>query len=57
MLRCCPDGGRYTLQEACPSCGEATRDPAPATFSPDDDYGEYRRRLKRMNEDADRGST
>lgn len=53
MLRTCTQCGRYTLKDDCPECGEETRDPAPATFSPEDSYGEYRRRLKRLDESDD----
>ncbi|MDD1721718.1 MAG: RNA-protein complex protein Nop10 [Euryarchaeota archaeon] len=37
----------YTLQEKCPTCGETTTIARPPRFSPEDRYGEYRRRLKR----------
>jgi len=37
----------YTLSDDCPECGEATENSAPAPFSPEDHYGEYRRSLKR----------
>jgi H/ACA ribonucleoprotein complex subunit 3 len=37
----------YTLGEACPACGAETVNSAPAPFSPEDPYGEYRRALKR----------
>lgn len=50
MLRRCPECARYTLQDACPDCETQTRDPAPARFSPEDKHGEYRRRLKRLDE-------
>jgi H/ACA ribonucleoprotein complex subunit 3 len=53
MLRTCSDCGRYTLQENCPRCGEQTRDSAPPKFSPEDKHGEYRRRLKRLDESDD----
>ncbi|MGQ0536589.1 MAG: RNA-protein complex protein Nop10 [Methanobacteriota archaeon] len=38
----------YTLHAACPRCGRPTGSPAPAKFSPEDPYGSYRRRLKRL---------
>lgn len=50
MMRTCPDCGRYTFQDRCPACDSTTRDPAPAKFSPDDTYGKYRRKLKRLDE-------
>jgi H/ACA ribonucleoprotein complex subunit 3 len=37
----------YTLSEACPDCGADAVNSAPAPFSPEDRYGEYRRALKR----------
>jgi H/ACA ribonucleoprotein complex subunit 3 len=36
----------YTLRGTCPECGGETRNTAPPRFSPDDAYGEYRRRTK-----------
>jgi H/ACA ribonucleoprotein complex subunit 3 len=47
MLRC-PKCEEYTLQEACPRCATRAKDPRPAKFSPEDPYGEYRRKLKRL---------
>jgi len=41
------DRSVYTLTEECPVCGGTARNSAPAPFSPDDPYGEYRRALKR----------
>jgi H/ACA ribonucleoprotein complex subunit 3 len=37
----------YTLSETCPECGTEAVNSAPAPFSPEDPYGEYRRALKR----------
>ncbi|MFC6722775.1 RNA-protein complex protein Nop10 [Halobacteriaceae bacterium SHR40] len=39
----------YTLGTECPACGNPAVNSAPAPFSPDDPYGEYRRALKRRN--------
>jgi len=39
----------YTLGESCPACGAPTENSAPAPFSPEDPYGEYRRALKRRD--------
>jgi len=47
LLRKCPHCNEYTLMETCPKCGGATVMPMPAKYSPEDRYGEYRRRLKR----------
>lgn len=33
------------MQEVC-KCGEKTENPKPARYSPDDSYGEYRRKAK-----------
>jgi len=37
----------YTLKDSCPACGAPCVNPAPARFSPDDHYGQYRRRMKK----------
>lgn len=37
----------YTLSASCPDCGSDAVNSAPAPFSPEDRYGEYRRSLKR----------
>ncbi|HJX04911.1 MAG TPA: RNA-protein complex protein Nop10 [Thermoplasmata archaeon] len=47
LLRKCPSCTQYTLRETCPKCGGTTLMPIPAKYSPEDRYGEYRRRLKR----------
>jgi H/ACA ribonucleoprotein complex subunit 3 len=39
----------YTLAERCPDCGAEAVNSAPAPFSPEDPYGEYRRALKRRS--------
>lgn len=51
LLRCtsCHD---YTLHEACPHCGGKATPNRPAKYSPEDPYGEYRRRLKRLDRGA-----
>ena len=43
------DRPRYTLGETCPACGREAVNSAPAPFSPEDPYGEYRRALKRRH--------
>lgn len=43
----------YTLTDTCPACGGRAVNSAPAPFSPDDRYGEYRRRLKRTEGDTE----
>jgi len=37
----------YTLGGTCPDCGADAVNSAPAPFDPADEYGEYRRALKR----------
>ena len=41
----------YTLQSPCPRCGGKTVQNTPAKFSPEDTYGEYRRRLRKLDPD------
>jgi len=38
----------YTMDEICPKCGEKTVSKNPPRFSPQDNYGVYRRRLKKL---------
>lgn len=47
LLMRCPECRGYTLRASCPKCGAATVMAMPAKYSPEDRYGEYRRRLKR----------
>jgi len=37
----------YTLGDVCPECGAEAVNSAPAPFSPEDRYGEYRRKARR----------
>ncbi|AKB85941.1 RNA-protein complex protein Nop10 [Methanococcoides sp. LMO-2] len=46
-IRKCTQCNIYTLKENCPECGEPSRNPLPARFSPLDPYGKYRRISKR----------
>lgn len=41
----CVECGKYTLNEIC-SCGGKALSPIPAKYSPQDHYGEYRRKAK-----------
>ncbi|MBO5653893.1 MAG: RNA-protein complex protein Nop10 [Candidatus Methanomethylophilaceae archaeon] len=43
-LRKCESCNTYTLKDTCPSCGKASKQAAPPRYSPDDRYGEYRRK-------------
>lgn len=47
LIRRCTSCGRYTLGGACPSCAARTVMALPPRYSPEDPYGDYRRRLKR----------
>lgn len=46
LLRKCPKCREYSLEEICPRCGVKNEIPIPPRYSPDDRYGEYRRKLK-----------
>jgi H/ACA ribonucleoprotein complex subunit 3 len=54
LLRKCMPCMLYTLKDLCPKCGGATIMPIPPRYSPQDSYGEYRRRLKKLS--AERGT-
>jgi H/ACA ribonucleoprotein complex subunit 3 len=41
----CTACSAYTLKDKC-ACGGIAGTPKPAKFSPEDPYGEYRRRVK-----------
>lgn len=49
LLKRCTACQEYTLQEACPRCGAKALPNRPAKFSPEDPYGGYRRKLKRLD--------
>ncbi len=38
----------YTLRERCPRCGMITVSPHPLKFSPEDRWGVWRRKAKKM---------
>ncbi len=47
----CPKCDEYTLSEKyCPKCGSLVTDPRPPKYSPQDKYGAYRRKAKRIAE-------
>jgi H/ACA ribonucleoprotein complex subunit 3 len=50
LLKRCTNCQEYTLQEACPRCGAPAKPSRPAKFSPEDLYGDYRRKLKRLDQ-------
>ncbi|MFP3871760.1 MAG: RNA-protein complex protein Nop10 [Candidatus Aenigmatarchaeota archaeon] len=43
-IKKCPSCGGYTLAEYCDRCDEKTVSPKPPSYSPEDRYGEYRRK-------------
>lgn len=49
LLKRCTQCKEYTLQETCPRCGAAAKPNRPAKYSPEDPYGEYRRKLKKLD--------
>lgn len=46
-IKKCKECDSYTLKETCPNCESDTGNPHPPKFSPEDRYGEYRRKLKK----------
>ncbi|MBI4441415.1 nucleolar RNA-binding Nop10p family protein [Candidatus Woesearchaeota archaeon] len=42
----CPQCRIYTLKNLCSSCGVATSQIKPPKYSPEDPYGDYRRKAK-----------
>jgi H/ACA ribonucleoprotein complex subunit 3 len=44
----CEKCSEYCLKETCPRCGGKAKNPLPPKYSPEDPYGEYRRRLKKL---------
>ena len=49
MLLRCAKCALYTMKAACPTCGAATTRSGPAKYSPEDAYGAYRRKLKKLD--------
>jgi H/ACA ribonucleoprotein complex subunit 3 len=44
----CKNCEKYTLDRNCDNCGENTISRNPPRFSPQDRFGEYRRKLKKL---------
>lgn len=42
----CPECMRYTMKVKCPECRTKAVNPKPSKYSPQDKYGEYRRKAK-----------
>lgn len=49
LLKACTACREYTLQDVCPRCGAKATPNRPAKFSPEDTYGAYRRKLKKLD--------
>ncbi|PKK85453.1 MAG: ribosome biogenesis protein [Thermoplasmata archaeon HGW-Thermoplasmata-1] len=49
VIKYCPKCKEYTLQDNCPECKGKSVQPGPARFSPEDTYGDYRRKLKLLD--------
>jgi len=47
----CVKCGIYTLKKKCGICGGKTNIRKPPRFSPQDNYGAYRRKLKKLQKD------
>ncbi len=47
-IRKCENCNIYTLAEKCDRCGGKTINPAPPKYSPEDKYGDYRRKQKKI---------
>ena len=45
----CKKCEKYTLDKICKKCKEKTISRNPPKFSPQDHYGKYRRKLKKMS--------
>jgi len=55
LLRKCQSCKEYTMGDRCSRCDEKAVVPVPPRYSPDDKWGEYRRRLRKENLDERRG--
>ena len=47
----CPNCKSYGLKEKC-SCGATRAKPKPPKYSPEDKYGEYRRKFKEEHKES-----
>ncbi len=48
----CKKCNEYTLNDICAKCGQKTVSKNPPRFSPQDNYGVYRRKLKKIEKGA-----
>jgi len=53
-IRKCEKCRIYTLKEVCRKCGSAAASPHPLRFSPEDKWGEWRRKAKMKQEKTDK---
>ncbi len=51
-IKTCPDCRDYTLKDECQKCGAGVVSPHPPRFSPEDRYGKYRRKLKKITKEG-----
>jgi H/ACA ribonucleoprotein complex subunit 3 len=51
----CPDCESYGLSEKC-SCGGRRYKPKPPKYSPEDKYGDYRRKYKEEHKESPAGN-
>ncbi|TRZ55059.1 RNA-protein complex protein Nop10 [archaeon] len=49
-IRKCEKCRIYTLKEVCRKCGSAAASPHPLRFSPEDKWGEWRRKAKQKKQ-------
>ncbi|MEF8879575.1 MAG: nucleolar RNA-binding Nop10p family protein [Candidatus Thermoplasmatota archaeon] len=47
----CSNCEKYTLNKVCKKCERQTIKKKPPRYSPQDQYGEYRRKLKKLEKD------
>lgn len=46
-IKKCPNCKNYTLKAQCEKCNRKTERVGPGQYSPEDKYGEYRRKFKK----------
>ena len=51
----CEKCNKYTMQEVCTSCKKKTILAKPPKYSPEDKYGVYRRKMKKILEEKNKG--
>lgn len=52
-IKKCPGCGGYTFSSECKGCDKKTIDPKPLKYSPEDRYGDYRRKQIDRHEDGE----